>query len=360
MIVSKKVSGSLMVANCISMILIIAIHYNSRLAINTSLGYDLNYMIQEIVTNGIARSAVPIFAIISGYFLVKKVATFDQYCQTLRSRFYTLLIPYLIASIIIFVSSFLFKTILKPGTAPALDLFSLFHNIIIRPASIQFWFLRDLIILTILSPLLLHAKKLIFYGIGILFACLWFANIQPFPLVGEWYLLNIETLFFFWFGGMLFRTAIDLEPFLFCQNWIKVIVGISWVVLIVWRVSIDPDLDVWYVNRYTVASILLYKMAIIVGIASILQLSAVMRNSRFLVYASGLTFFVFLFHLVPLIYLTYFTTKIIGDAYSFYPNFLLAIVLSFSLAHFTSKKLGWFYVLVSGGRHPEKAVQRIT
>jgi surface polysaccharide O-acyltransferase-like enzyme len=68
--ISKDVSSSLMIANLMAMLLVVTIHYNSKGSIDTSFGYDLNYIIQESLTNGFARSAVPIFARPCKYFCV--------------------------------------------------------------------------------------------------------------------------------------------------------------------------------------------------------------------------------------------------------------------------------------------------
>ena len=102
--ISKEVSSSFMIAQLISTILIVAIHYGTKGSIDTSLGYNLNYIIQEIFLNGFARSAVPIFALLSGYFLIKRVATFNKYRLILINKIHTLLVPYLIASTIIVTS----------------------------------------------------------------------------------------------------------------------------------------------------------------------------------------------------------------------------------------------------------------
>ena len=66
----KKISSGLMVANLIATILIIAIHYTSKghLIQLTEIG-GWNYLFQEFITNGIARIAVPFFALFFGYFM---------------------------------------------------------------------------------------------------------------------------------------------------------------------------------------------------------------------------------------------------------------------------------------------------
>lgn len=356
--IPKEISTSFMIANLIAMVLVVAIHYDSKGSIVISSGYGINYIIQEAFINGFARSAVPIFALLSGFFLIKKVATSYEYRLTLINKTYTLLVPYLIASILIFSSSIFLKILFNQEQSQRLDLYSIIYSVLAHPVSEQFWFLRDLIILIIISPLLFNMNKLIFYGIGSFLFFLWVMDIQPFPIIAGWYLLNIETIFFFWFGGMLFKSALDIESFIFCNITTRVVVMILWVGLIALRIYIDPDLDVWYVKNYTVESILLYKAAIFVGVVSILQLSTIMRNNRFLIYTSGLTFFVFLFHLKPLSYFRHFTNQLLETPYLFYLNFPLALFLVFIFAHFTSKYFGRLFNLTCGGRSPNKALQR--
>ena len=109
--ISHGASSSFMIANLIATVLIVAIHYSSKGSIDTSFGYDVNYIVQEALTNGFARSAVPIFALLSGYFTIKMVATFNEYRLTLLNKFYTLLVPYLIASTILFLTFFVYEYI---------------------------------------------------------------------------------------------------------------------------------------------------------------------------------------------------------------------------------------------------------
>lgn len=356
--ITRDISSTFMIANLIAMLLIVAIHYNSKGSIDISLGYDINYFFQETVTNGFARSAVPIFALLSGFFLINKVATFNEYRLTLINKFHTLFVPYLMASLIIYFFSFIHDLYFGKAPSQQIDLYSTAYRVLTHPPTVQFWFLRDLMILVFISPLLFNAKRLLFYSIGLLLFILWGMDIQPFRIVAGWYFLNIETLFFFWLGGMLSRCKINLDKIIFCRNTTKIIVMAFWAGIVILRVYTDPDLDVWYVNNYTLESILLYKLGIIVGIVNLLQISAAIRNNRFFIYASGLTFFVFLFHFSPLSYFRYFTEKAIESPYSFYLNFPVAVLLVFVIAYIASKYFERFYILINGGRSPNKALQR--
>jgi len=347
-----------MIANLMAMLLVVTIHYNSKGSIDTSFGYDLNYIIQESLTNGFARSAVPIFALLSGFFLISKISSFNEYRLTLINKFHTLFVPYLMASLIIFFCVFIIKSLLGEANIQQIDLYSFFYNVLAHPPVVQFWFLRDLMILVVISPILFNANNLILYSIGLLLFMLWAVDVQPFPIVAGWYLLNIETLFFFWLGGAVFRSAMNISALIFCKNTTKFIVLAFWAGLVMLRVHIDPDLDVWYVNNFTIESIILYKLGIIVGLINIFQLSSIIRNNRFLIHASGLTFFVFLFHLAPLSYFKYFTSIIIEKPYSLYFDFPLGVLLVFGIAHITSRYFANFFTLVNGGRSPNKALQR--
>lgn len=188
--IEKNISRSLMIANLIAMIMVIAIHYSTKSSIDTSLGYNVNYIIQEALVNGFARSAVPIFALISGFFLINNVRTFNDYRLTLLNKFHTLLIPYLMASLIIIFSIVVVNKMFGSVPHKHFDLHSIIHP------SIQFWFLRDLIILVVISPILFNSKNIIFYGIGVLLFFFWVVNIQPFPIV-VW---GVGV----WGGGMVF------------------------------------------------------------------------------------------------------------------------------------------------------------
>ena len=354
--ISKDLSSTFMVANLFATILIVALHYGGS---NISFGYDLNYFIQEAIANGIARSAIPLFALISGYFVLNKVSTFKEYRRTISTKIHTLVVPYLAASILIF-SSFAVKAIFKQEQGQLLNLSLIFNSIVTHPRSVQFWFLRDLIILMIMSPFLFNVNKYFYYGIGaFLFVC-WFMDIQLFPIVAGWYIVNVETIFFFWLGGTIFRSSFNFDALIFCKNTTKSIVTITWFMVIAFRIHIDPDFSVWYIRNYTIESLILYKLAILLGTINLLQLSSIVRKNKYLIYASGLTFFVYLFHTVPLRHFTVYTNRIIEAPYLFYINFPVALVLVFLCAYIASKYFSPFYTLVTGGRSPSKALQRRT
>ena len=65
----------------------------------------LNYFIQAFLSNGLCRTAVPLFFILSGFLYYKSFdGTWEQYKRKNFSRIRSLVIPYIFWSGIVFVS----------------------------------------------------------------------------------------------------------------------------------------------------------------------------------------------------------------------------------------------------------------
>lgn len=347
-----------MIANLIAMILIILIHYSAKSAVDISLGYKVNYLVQEALSNGFARSAVPIFALLSGYFLIAKYIS-SGYSSLIINKFHTLIIPYILASFILILPFIINTIIFKSSSLQDFPFYSYIYQITLHPVSGQYWFLRDLIILVLMSPLLFYINKTISTIILFTLFIMWLVNFQPFPIVAGWYLVNIETLFFFVLGAIIQKSSINLEYFIFCKNRYKIIVFILWTILILFRIYLDPTIDTWYTDKYSIESLLLYKTAIILGIISIFQIASLLKDNKLFIYLSGLTFFVFLFHYSPLYRIVKQTENIIPLEYSFYFYFPFVVIFMFTLAYIMSKKLTFLYNILTGNRNPNKSIERL-
>lgn len=356
--IDKTLSGTLMAANLIATILVIAIHYNSKAAIDISQGYGLSYVVQDFIINGIARVAVPLFAMVSGFFIWGKLNRINGYVLLLKTRLKTQVVPYLIASLFIFVSSFLLVYLFKPNELEDLNFISIFHGIVLHPKSPQLWFLRDLMLLVMFSPLLASKFTMLNGLVSLVFGFLWFLNVQIFPVVGGYYLINIETVFFFCLGAFLANNHKMLKDVININLLAKSSLISLWLMLILVRVYLDPELDVWYTTRYTLTSLILYKLAILLGVFMMLSLCKPLASNKGVIYFSGLTFFAFLYHLVPLSYFRILTEQIVIKEFSFFINFPIATFVVFFLAHATAKHLPKAYGILTGGRSPQKAIER--
>jgi len=109
-------------------------------------GWDSYEILKLLVSQTLVIVAVPVFFVISGYLFfanVKKL-TKDIYWQKIRRRLKTLLIPYIIWNLLMTIKLKYFY-------------FSFFW----KPANLPLWFLRDLMIVTLLTPIIyIGVKKL--------------------------------------------------------------------------------------------------------------------------------------------------------------------------------------------------------
>lgn len=205
------------------MILVVTIHTNLYQFMNGEwlvkkgdyLGYDFfNY----IVVEEIARIAVPLFFVISGYlFFYGKDFDLHVYSYKIKKRIYSLLIPYLIWNILVGIFQYVSQKYLSGITSGArnfiveykwYDWFRIFWNYTDgTPICNQFWFIRDLMILVILSPIVYwFIKYTKIYGIIIL-------NILV--ILGIFPKLSFYTLepYFFFIGAYFAINKIDIVSF---------------------------------------------------------------------------------------------------------------------------------------------------
>jgi surface polysaccharide O-acyltransferase-like enzyme len=121
---------------------------------------------QLFVSNTLARIAVPLLFIISGYlYFIKFDFSWKTYKEKLNRRFFSLILPYLIWNVS-YSLFLLFKqyTTENPSQNDPFIInihnFGDFINAIIGPDLGPFWYVRDLIVLIIIAPLFwILAKK---------------------------------------------------------------------------------------------------------------------------------------------------------------------------------------------------------
>jgi fucose 4-O-acetylase-like acetyltransferase len=149
-------------------------------------------IIRQVISNIIARIAVPLFFLISGFLLYVKETKFFT---VLRKRSRTILLPYILWNVlgIIFyyvVQSFPFTkqyfTTAWVRDFNVLDWIGAFtgkSGLFKSPIIFQFWFLRDLFILDLLFLLIKKLVDRFPVGIIILFFIFWVNDIKIYALV---------------------------------------------------------------------------------------------------------------------------------------------------------------------------------
>lgn len=130
---------------------------------------ELNFLtefVRALISQGVARIAVPLFFLISGYlFFMGCTWSLKAYAKKLSARARTLLVPYLFWTglgvvIVSLGQSIPTVSAYFTGDGPLIADYSAFRlanavlGITSAPESYHFWFIRDLMLLMLLSPLI--------------------------------------------------------------------------------------------------------------------------------------------------------------------------------------------------------------
>ena len=279
-------------------IFVVFIHaYKSKIAFSgggVQLGIvDTNFtvnFIRDLISGVFAQLAVPIFFLLSGYlFFTGFNWSFNNYLIKLRKRVKTLLIPFLfwsfaIVAIYALVQAIPATRIFLSGESPTIANFGFFDylNELLgykRPQlAFQFWFIRDLIILALISPIINIIAR---YPILLLpFAYCWFINFGPIILPES------TSIFFFSIGAYLAKSKKDL---FFLDNYGLISVFIYLILSIIDAINMEQ-----MHNAY------LHNTATLFGILAFFYISKLIPNyepiKRILLQLSRTSFFVFCIH----------------------------------------------------------------
>lgn len=156
-----------------------------------SVGYADKFF-QSFISGVWGGSCVAFLFIVSGFLFFQNFnLSLNSYIEKLKSRFWTLLIPYLfwnlalLAIIIIFSNIPITSSIVQGGYAAYIGDYKLANFIDCLtgsksgyPIALPFWYIRDLIVMVVLSPVfLLVARKIPYIGLA-LFAAPWLLHLQ--------------------------------------------------------------------------------------------------------------------------------------------------------------------------------------
>lgn len=354
--IDKYLSDKLKVISFFSMIMVVFLHsYNleENILQDPCITKGYSFLVQFFISQGLARIAVPIFFIISGYLLfLNKNYTSIEYFLILKKRFKSLVIPYLFWSCLLFVVFFLLQSL--PQAAPFFKqkhiinytFTEVLQAIFIYPIPFQLWFIRDLFILIFFSPLLYviikYAKNLLLL---ILLTTWWFQF--------DFIIFSNEAILFFTVGGTLAVKKLDLN--------IQIFSKISILLLFLWVFIILSETILVYksiLNKSILNSI--HKSGILVGIVAIwsvydfLHLKTNIINLKF-ISLTKTSFFIYVCHEPLLEILKIVSYKIFGSSQFLklivYFTIPLLIIPIFILVGFWFKKNAPnFFSIVTGGR----------
>lgn len=230
---NKYLSDKIRVLSFVAIILVLYIHSGFHEYPHEIEGMTFNILLQEFISGKIGRCAVPLFFAISGYlFFLHTEAGIEAIWQKMRKRVKTLLVPYLIACL--FLPLFYVIMEMVSGTGRFINSENFSDNLQLplgkllyylyfdsgtgSPCAFHLWFLRDLIIIVAISPLLYkvrYSKINKYFVCAVLYAAVVIRS-PLFPTYGIfWFMFG--SYFLDQFSSIKYRNTLTVL-FLLCSS----------------------------------------------------------------------------------------------------------------------------------------------
>ena len=193
--------------------------------ISLSDGHEFYNTISHLFSHIFGAVAVPLFFFISGFLFFYKTTIFTRevYGRKLKKRVHTLLIPYIfwnfIVALLTFLSAIFFPGLKGEAGMAVVDytfqdwLWAFWNYDGYHPINAPLWFIRDLMVVMLFSPLVYWlVKKLKQYTVVLLLVCCFTGFWDTFPGF-----FSIGSLFFFSFGAYFsihgINFAVKAQPY---------------------------------------------------------------------------------------------------------------------------------------------------
>lgn len=348
---NEYLSGKIKVLSGVAIILVLYIH--SGFHDYEIEGMTLSHSVQKIISGLLGRVAVPLFYCISGYLFFQNLNSFNSVTEKIKKRLRSLVIPYFSATI--FYISFYLILGVVPGVGKFINssgkiIPNSFESLIIdifykngngSPIAFHLWFLRNLILLIILSPLL----NLMFRY----FSWVWIILIALLCIFIKNSLLY--SLFFFCFGGSKLFLPFIVNKFDSKLIWPYII--ISFYILLSVLQFFNQNLLIWSQLRVFIELFGVLVLWILFDLLVNVKFS--LFKHRLLNVLFSFTFFIYLFHEPTLNVVRKFIVFILGkNQLGYLISYLLSpwifVILFIPIGIFLKKYLSNFYSIIVGGR----------
>jgi fucose 4-O-acetylase-like acetyltransferase len=308
----------------------------------------------EVLNGHVDFVAVPLFFTISGFLFLRKFElSAASYGEMLRKKFVSLLIPYLLFNIGLAAWFYFVGSIEMMGSWGYLVQEGIVTKTLglgTTPINYPLWFLRDLLVVFILSPvLLLFFKEAPGVGLATLF-CLWVGvNPAPYSYYGDF--------FMFYFGGYLARTRFPLQGISWWQRW-----GTLLFILLTAALVAHKQLGITDEH----VRLFLFKCNLVLGLACFWRISAIpfVRDSAVLHRMARHSFFVYLAHEPTVSVLQTRLLAVwqpVGNAQQiafYWLSGLTVIVLLWGVGEALSRVVPKVYAAATGARLPAPSMAR--
>jgi len=352
----KSLSEKIKIVSFFSILLVILLHsFNLDSGpIPDSILFNKSsvWFIEDLISFGFTRIAVPLFFILSGFLFFYNHNAGDSLFNKIKKRFRTLLIPFLFWSLFGIAFYFVLQSIPQTAvffTKERVVDFSFqkwLVKIFVNPIPYQLWFIRDLMLIVLISPLLQFCLQR-FWTLTLSFAfILWFT------VCGGFHNSSEALLFFLTGSALSIYNPKALEKnyenkalYIFCL----------WVILVLLKTT----LLYFDIEPVIVKSIL--KISILTGVIAFWGVyDSLFKNAlnakNILLQMAGFTFFIYAAHEPMLTVFKKILFVVLGKDHvnAYFIVYLAAPILTFicclTTAVVLKKYFKSFYEIITGGR----------
>ena len=298
---SKYLSRKLKFISVFAMAAVVFIHsYNFKDEFLTpttriSEGFSFPAMFEYFFSNELFRFAVPLFFAISGFlFYFRYVNTVRCYLSKLKKRLYTLLLPYVIwvvlsGVLLTVLSQFELFAGLGIVKEKAFD-WAHFYWYFVSPAAFPLWYIQQLMLFSIISPLIYLLIKYTKGFILIPFGIMWLFNFH--------FIIDTQGLFYFSCGAALAIFGVSRNITRRDDNASAVSMTIIWVLLSLANTFLAVFAD--NSDFMSMVMLILYKVNEIVGVVAMWlifdHIAKLITDKKGFIIAQTHLFFVFALH----------------------------------------------------------------
>lgn len=349
--INAYTSAKFQVISAFCMVMVVFIHsYNydiKTIGSELYVQHSFIFFFENFVSNGLGRIAVPIFFAISSYLFFINISDLKQFPTKLKKKLRTVALPCLLWSVWGLVLYFFLQSIPFSKSFFTKDLVStystskIFSTVFLNPIPYQLWFLQNLFILMLISPIIYFLIKFFGYGLLLSTMFLWFIH-------GNQNIIFIESLNYFVLGASIAVLHPGAVLFKFRkQFWIM---GIAWgIVLMFSTMTIDNE-------KFDS----LRRINILVGIPAAWTLYDVMFSQTDwskMKYFKHLkySFFIYIFHEPSLVIIKKALLHLLPkNQFSIILTYIAApiiiVLISIIIGNFINKNFKKFYAVLTGGR----------
>ncbi len=336
-------------------IMVVFVHASSLTSkfYNTDAHWVVNVFIQNFFSNGIARLGLPYFFLLSGSLFFKNYTLdFNCYFRKIRNRLISLAIPYLLWSLYGIILFYVIESYIIPnydfGRMPIRDygIGDFFYTLIINPHQRPLWFLRELSMYVLISPLIYLGIKYTKAYLLIVLGGIWLFGIDI-------QFMSELGLFFFSFGASISLGFIKIKS---NSRHLLIVFG-GWILLIVIRTEV---VFIYQIQNFDLLLKIIYNISRVLGVYVLwFGYDYVYNNKLFKLESvfkvTSYSFFLYLFHKPILDIIKNILLKLMDTSeLTLLIVYFLAPILTIAFAIITGqifkRYIGGFYALITGNR----------